>query len=62
MIRPERAWEGAAERIERSRGGRTHEPVHQLRDPGIYEEDGRTYLIYSVAGEFGLAIAELRDD
>ena len=33
--------------------------VNQLRDPAIFEEDGRIYLIYSVAGENGLAMAEL---
>jgi hypothetical protein len=34
-------------------------PVHELRDPAIYEEDGRLYLLYSVAGEQGIAIARL---
>ena len=33
--------------------------VNQLRDPAIYEEDGRTYLLYSTAGESGIGIAEL---
>ena len=33
--------------------------VRQLRDPAVFEEDGRTYLLYSVAGEAGIAIAEL---
>ncbi len=33
--------------------------VNQLRDPAIYEEDGRVYLLYAVAGESGIAIAEL---
>jgi hypothetical protein len=37
-------------------------PVRQLRDPAIYQEDGRTYLLYSVAGEHGIAIAELLED
>jgi hypothetical protein len=40
------------------RGGED-EPVRQLRDPAIFTEDGRTYLLYSVAGESGIAIAEL---
>jgi len=30
-----------------------------LRDPAIFEEYGRIYLLYSVAGESGIAIAEL---
>jgi hypothetical protein len=33
--------------------------VNQLRDPAIFEEDGRTYLLYAVAGESGIAIAEI---
>jgi len=31
----------------------------KLGDPGIFKESGRTYLVYSIAGESGLAIAEL---
>ena len=31
-----------------------------LRDPAIFEEDGRTWLLYAVAGESGIALAELR--
>jgi hypothetical protein len=33
--------------------------VRQLRDPGIFKESGRTHLLYSIAGESGLAIAEV---
>ncbi len=33
--------------------------VNQLRDPAIYEEDGRVFLLYAVAGESGIAIAEV---
>ena len=33
--------------------------VNQLGDPAIFEEDGRIYLLYAVAGESGIAIAEL---
>ena len=33
--------------------------VQQLRDPCIFEEDGKTYLFYSYAGEMGIAMAEL---
>ena len=31
----------------------------QLRDPAIFAEEGRLYLLYSVAGEQGIAIARL---
>ena len=32
---------------------------HQLRDPAIYQEGDKTYLLYSVAGESGIAISEI---
>jgi hypothetical protein len=35
--------------------------VRQLRDPAIFREDGKTYLLYSIAGESGIAVAELRE-
>ncbi len=59
VLRPERDWEGAGLPIEPSRGGAIDVPVNQLRDPAIYEEDGRTWLLYTVAGERGIAIAEV---
>jgi hypothetical protein len=35
--------------------------VNQLRDPAIFEEadSGRVFLLYAVAGESGIAIAEV---
>ncbi|GHC06038.1 hypothetical protein [Cerasicoccus arenae] len=33
--------------------------VRQLRDPCILEDEGLTYLYYSIAGEEGIALAEL---
>jgi hypothetical protein len=32
-----------------------------LRDPCIFRDEGKTYLLYSVAGEGGIAGAILRD-
>jgi len=61
LLEPEREWEGADQPVEPSEAGSIFEPVNQLRDPGVYEEDGQTYLLYSVAGERGIAIAELSD-
>jgi hypothetical protein len=59
VIRPEMDWEGVNEKIEPSIVGASHHPVHQLRDPDIYREDGKTYLTYSVKGESGIAICEI---
>lgn len=60
ILRPEMAWEGAGLPVEPSRRGHIDERVNQLRDPAIYQEGGKTYLLYSYAGESGLAIAELQ--
>ena len=59
VLRPEFPWEGANLPVEPSQGGAVNVPVNQLRDPAIYEEDGRVYLLYSVAGERGIALAEV---
>jgi len=62
VLRPETEWEGARLEVAPSRGGYIDERVNQLRDPAIYEEDGKVYLLYSVAGEHGIAIAQLEFD
>jgi len=59
VLEPERQYEGAEQPLEPSEKGAVHQPVRQLRDPGVYEEDGRTYLLYSVAGERGIGAAEI---
>ena len=59
VLEPELEWEGADLPLEASRYGAARGRVRQLRDPGIFEEDGQLYLLYSVAGEQGIAIARL---
>ncbi len=59
VMRPEHDWEGASQPVEPSIRSVAYGQVNQLRDPAIYEEDGRVYLLYAVAGESGIAIAEL---
>jgi len=61
ILEPEMEYEGAELPFEPSARGWAPERVKQLRDPAIFSECGRTYLLYSVAGEHGIAIAELRD-
>lgn len=60
VLRPERPWEGAGLPLEPSRRGSVDVPVNQLRDPAVFEEDGALYLLYSVAGERGIALARVR--
>jgi len=58
VLRPERAYEGAEEPVTASvKGPATH--VHQLRDPYVFQESGTTYLYYGIAGETGIAAAEI---
>ena len=59
VLRPERDWEGANAPLEPSVRSSAYGRVNQLRDPAIFREDGRTYLLYAVAGESGIGIAEL---
>ncbi len=59
LLRPETAWEGAGLPVAPSWRGAINLPVNQLRDPCVFEEGGRVFLLYAVAGESGIAIAEL---
>jgi len=61
LLQPEQPWEGADLPVRASVSGWAPEPLHELRDPAVYEEHGRAWLVYSIAGEAGLAMAELID-
>ena len=60
VLKPETVYEGADLPLLPSKSGAVHTRVRQLRDPGIFEEDGRTYLLYAIAGESGIAIARIK--
>ena len=62
VLRPEEPWEGSEEPVESSVRGAIETRVNQLRDPALYEEDGNLWLLYSVAGEYGIAIGTLKMD
>jgi hypothetical protein len=62
VLRPEATWEGADLPPAPSVRGAALEPLNELRDPCILEEEGALYLLYSVAGESGIAIARLELD
>lgn len=59
VLRPERDWEGADAPLEPSKRGAVLEHVNQLRDPCYFEDGGREYLLYAVAGEQGIGITEI---
>ena len=58
VMRPEVAYEGTAYPIAPSvKGPATN--VQQLRDPYVFSDGGKTYLFYGIAGESGIAVAEI---
>lgn len=59
VLSPGTPDEGADLPIEPSDKGDAKGRHRQVRDPYVYQENGRTYLLYSVAGENGISIAEL---
>ena len=59
VLRPEHSWEGAEAPLEPSIRSVAYGHPNQLRDPAIFEEDGRIFMLYAVAGESGIAIAEV---
>lgn len=61
LLSPEERYEGGDLPVRPPERGMIKPRVRQLRDPAVIEEDDRRYLVYVVAGERGLALAELRN-
>jgi len=65
VMRPERPWEGANQPVQPSIRSDVHDKVNELRDPCLFKEgtenNTRTYLLYAVAGESGIGLAEILD-
>ena len=59
LLRPEEPWEGADLAVEPSARGQVTAKVCQLRDPAICVDDDRVWLLYCIAGESGIALAEI---
>jgi hypothetical protein len=62
ILSPEEAYEGADCPNQPSVRGLIPHRARQLRDPAIFSEGGRTFLFYAIAGESGIAAAELFED
>jgi len=60
LLRAREDWEGGDLPIKASARGAIKKRVNQLRDPAIFQTGGRTYLYYSIAGESGIGVAELK--
>jgi hypothetical protein len=60
IMRPETDYECAKLAIAPSEVGDVEVPVRQIRDPALFEDGGRMFLVYSTCGEQGLAGAEVK--
>lgn len=59
VLKPQETWEGANLPLRRSLPGIASNLENAVRDPAIWREDGRLFLLYAIAGEAGIAISEL---
>jgi hypothetical protein len=59
FLAPETEWEGAKLPLMPGKIGALEGPVNALRDPALFREGDHLYLIYAVAGESGIGIAEI---
>jgi len=59
VLEPVEPYEGGDLPIKASARGPAMQRLRELRDPAVYGEGNRRYLLYTVAGESGIAIAEL---
>jgi len=57
---PETDYEGSNLPLETSKAGLYYGKTRALRDPYLFEENGKWYLLYSAAGENSIAIGELK--
>ena len=59
ILKPETDCEGGDLPLIPSRRGAVQIRARQLRDPDAFEEDGASYLLYSIAGEHGIGLAKI---
>jgi len=60
VAEPEKVYEGADLPLTASQGGLYYGKVRQLRDPYVFEDNNKWYLLYTTAGENAIAIGELK--
>ena len=58
-LSPTMVWEGAHLPLTSSTFGVSLGRENAVRDPAVFSSGGRNYLLYSVAGESGIGIAEI---
>ena len=61
LLRPKEAWEGFGRDPVKSVEGSVWEWIPELRDPCLFYEEGKLWLLYSGGGERGIGLAKLND-
>jgi hypothetical protein len=59
VLAPDTAYECPTLPLAPSEPGDVKGPVRQMRDPAVFEENGRVVLFYTVCGEQGIAAADV---
>jgi hypothetical protein len=59
ILRPIYKFEGSECKLEGSAPGQSIKFENAVRDPYVFEEEGKYYLFYTIGGESGIAICEL---
>jgi len=59
VLRPRAPYECPNLQLVPSATGEIVGPAQQLRDPAVFEENGRVFLFYTICGEQGIAAAEI---
>lgn len=60
LLRPDKPWEGGDLTVEPSLRTEITVRARQLRDPAVFQDHNKIYLLYSAAGENAIGIAELK--
>lgn len=59
LLKPEVSYEGSRLQKMPSVFGSINYPVNQVRDPYVFTDNKKTFLLYSLAGETGIGLAQL---
>lgn len=61
IVKPEYKYEHDDKKPKISKYGSSTDKVNQLRDPYVFKDDDKIYLLYTVCGEKGIAICEIEN-
>ncbi|MBC7487950.1 MAG: hypothetical protein H7282_14505 [Cytophagaceae bacterium] len=60
IAEPQTKEEGVEQLVTKSAPGLYYGKVRELRDPAVYVENKKWYILYSISGESDISIGELK--